>query len=216
MNLLILGPQGSGKGTQANLLAERKNYIHLEMGRILRSIAGSNNQYADVVRETLNKGELVADEYTRLIAWDFINKHDPKTTSFIFEGYPRSLAQYEHLKDMLRKFGKGLTAVINIEISEQETVRRLSARRTCEKCGEVYNLITNPSPELGKCKCGGNLTQREDDKPEAVKKRIQIYRKQTHPVFEKAQQEGIGWEIGGEKPIEDIYRNIVSLLEKLG
>lgn len=220
MNLLILGPQGSGKGTQAQMLSERKGFTHLEMGRVLRSIGASDNKYAEVVQNTLNKGELVPDEYTRLIAWDFISKHDPKVAHFVFEGYPRTLSQYEHLGDMLMKFGKKIDAVINLEISEGETVKRLSARRTCEKCGEVYNLITNPpdgaygtaEADLVCSKCGGRLVQRDDDKPEAIKKRLQIYRSQTHPVFDQAKSEGVGWEVDGERPIEEIYQEIVSRL----
>ena len=213
MNIILLGPQGSGKGTQAQLLAQRQGFVHLEMGRILRSVANSDNQHAQIVRETIDKGDLVPDEYVRLIAWDFINKHEPKTSNFEFEGYPRTALQYDQVKDMFMKFGKKITAVINIEISELETVKRLSARRTCEKCGEVYNLITHPSTELDKCdKCAGKLILREDDYPEAIKRRLQIYRTQTQPVFEKARSEGIGFEINGEQDIESIYQQIVKKL----
>ena len=149
MNIILLGPQGSGKGTQAQLLAERKGFIHLEMGKILRSVADSDNQYAKKVKESLHGGELVPDEYVRLIAWDFIRDHDPKKNNFLLEGYPRTVAQYEHVQDMFRKFGKKIDKVINIEITEDETVRRLSSRRTCKKCGEVFNLITNLRFKLG-------------------------------------------------------------------
>jgi adenylate kinase len=183
------------------------------MGKILRSVANSDNKYSEVVKNTLNKGELVPDEYTRLIAWDFINKHNPKISNFVFEGYPRTLAQYEQLKDMLAKFGRKIDKVINIEISEEETVKRLSARRTCLKCGEVYNMVSNPPPKPNECTCGGDLIQREDDKPDAIRRRLQIYRNQTHPVFDKSMAEGVGVEIDGERPIEDIYSELLMLLK---
>ena len=204
MNIILLGPQGSGKGTQAELLVTKYGLLHFEAGRVLRSIPE--------VQDTLNRGELVTDEYVRLIAWDFINKHN-KNQGFLFDGYPRSVAQYEHLKDMLMKFGKKLDAVINIEISAEESIRRLSGRRTCTKCGETYNVITADQPKGERCdKCGGVLVQRADDQPEAVKRRLEIYRQQTHAVFEKAVREGIGFEVSGEQAIADIHDQIVSRL----
>ncbi len=213
MNVILLGPQGSGKGTQAELIKEKFHLNHFEAGKILRSIANSDNPNAKVIKSSLSSGTLVPDELVRLIAWDFINKHD-RNTGFIFDGYPRSISQYEHLQDMLMRFGKKIDVVINIEISKEESIKRLSSRRTCEKCGEVYNLITNP-PKDNRCKCGGNLFQREDDKPQAIERRLQIYRETTHLVFQRALSEGIGIEINGQQPIETIFKNIEDTLGKL-
>lgn len=212
MNIILLGPQGSGKGTQAQLLAEKFNLIHLEMGRVLRSVANSDNQYAPEVKKTIEAGKLVPDEYVRLIAWDFINKHDPKNQGFIFEGYPRSLAQYEHIEDMLRKFGKKIDHVIVLNISEEESIKRLGGRLTCIKCGEVYNKITSPQPpENGKCgKCGSELIERADDKSEAIKKRLSVYHEQTEKIITKAREEKILIEINGERAIETIFADISS------
>ncbi len=212
MNIILLGPQGSGKGTQAEELVKKFGLHYFEAGKILRSISESDNKYAEEVKKAINGGRLVPDEYMRLIAWDFINKHEGERENnkgFLFDGYPRSTNQYEHLKDMLMRFGQGLNMVVNIEISEAESIKRLSARRTCQKCGEIYNLITNPPPE-GRCKCGGEMIQRDDDRPEAIKRRLAIYREQTHPVFEKARDEGIGIEIDGERPINTISEDLVS------
>ena len=190
MNIVLLGPQGSGKGTQADLLVKKFNLNHFEAGKILRSIAASDNPNATMVEQAIDGGGLVPDELVRLIAWDFITKHQ-NSQGFIFDGYPRSVSQYEHLQDMLARFGKKIDWVINMEISKDETIRRLAARRTY---------------------VGGELVQRDDDKPEAIARRLIIYRSQTHPVFDKSKTAGIGLEINGEHPIDVIHQQIVQKL----
>lgn len=210
MNVVILGPQGSGKGTQAEMLVKKYEFNYIEMGNILRSIANSKNKFAEIVKEAMNRGEKVSDEFAQKIAWDHINKTD-KSRGFLFDGYPRGLTQYENLEDMLKKFGQVIDKVVYIQIPDDEVVRRLAARRTCSNCGNIYNLITNPPPLEEKCLCGGKLLQREDDKPDAIKKRL-VWGK-TVDVKERAKQEGILIEINGERAIEDIHKEIV---EKLG
>lgn len=214
MNLILTGPQGCGKGTQAELLVKRYGMNYVDMGSILRSIANSENKFASVVKEHQEKGELVPDEYVLLIAWDHISKQD-KNKGFIFDGYPRSVPQYEHVQDMLMKFGKKLDRVIYLDISEEETIKRLSTRRTCTKCGSIFNLITNPPTSEGKCdNCGGELKQRTDDQPEAIKERLKEYHRYTQPVLKKAEEEGILLKINGERPIEEIHEEIVNKLEE--
>ena len=197
MNVIIAGPQACGKGTQARLLSEKYGWLHFEMGKILRSIPK--------ISKTLNSGSLVSDELVRLISWDFIKKHHDQ--GIVFEGYPRSLAQYEHLQDMLKKFNKRIDVLISITIPEEESIKRMSARRTCVRCGRVYSL-----GEAQKCECGGELTLREDDKPEAIKRRLQIYHDQTRPVFERAKAEGIAIEIDGMHPIAEVHEMICTSL----
>jgi len=213
MNLILLGPQGSGKGTQAEMLVKKYGFNYVEMGNILRSIANSDNSKSGLVKEYQARGELVPDEFVRLIAWDHLNKQD-KSKGFLFDGYPRTLAQYEHVDDMLRKFGQKIDKVLYLELSPQESVRRLSGRRTCERCKEIFNLITKPPKEETKCdKCGGKLVQREDDTPDAIKKRLEIFYEITKPILEEVKKEGMLLEIDGERTIEEIHQDIV---QKLG
>ncbi len=192
------------------------NLNRFEAGKIFRSIAASDRPYANEVKSFIDQGQLVPEEYTKLITQEFLEKHQ-NGQGFIFDGNPRTLSQYEWFKEMLAKYNQKIDWVINIEISEAETIKRLTARRTCVKCGEVYNLLTNPPPpaasegQAPRCgKCGGELLHRTDDKPEAIKSRLNIYRTQTHPVFEKAVSEGIGFEVNGEQPIETIHQEIVA------
>lgn len=208
MKIIIQGPQACGKGTQARLLAQKYGWMHFEMGKILRSIVHSDNPYASKIKDTLNSGGLVPDELVRLIAWDFVKKN--YTKGIVFEGYPRSLAQYEHLQEMLKKFNKRIDALISIDIPEAESIARMSDRRTCVKCGRVYSLSVDGN--LTNCECGGELVLREDDKPEAIKKRLQIYHQQTRHVFEKAKAEGIAIEIDGMHPIAEVHEKICTSL----
>lgn len=208
MNIIIQGPQASGKGTQARLLAEERNLMHFEMGKILRSIADSDNEHAKIVKKTLNSGGLVPDEFVRLIAWDFVSKHHEQ--GIIFEGYPRSLAQYEHLQDMLRKFNRKINYLISINIPENESIKRIGDRRTCIECGRIYSLAIDGDGKY--CECGGELVLREDDKPEAIKKRLEIYHTQTQSVLERAKQEGIACEIDGMSSINEVHQSIIKCI----
>ncbi len=217
MNIIILGPKGSGKGTQAEMIVRDFGLKYMEMGATLRSIAASDNKYASKVRESMEEGNMVPDEFVRLIAWDFIRKNEEHPNEprvgFLFDGYPRSLPQYEHLQDMLRKFGEKIDKVIFINISETESIKRLSARRTCEKCREIYNLVTNKPKDPIVCdKCGGRLLQRDDDQPEAIKRRLQLYHERTQPIIIRARDEGVALEIDGERPIDSIYSELTEKL----
>lgn len=201
MNIILLGPQGSGKGTQAELLTEKFHLKHLEMGRIFR------NSKDEKLLEIVNSGKLAPDGLTGEIAREFIERHSPEANGFVFEGYPRTIGQYNFVKDLLEKYGKKIDVVFNIEISEEETIKRLSKRRTCNTCGRVFS-------HEGTCdECGGQLIMREDDKPEAIKRRLRIYREQTQPVFMQAITEEIGVEINGEMPVEEVFKEIVSYIK---
>lgn len=210
MNILILGPQGSGKGTQAKLLADRFNLFYFESGGFLRRLAREDSKIDEKINK---KGELLPDKEMFLLVSSFLKGNAPDLKNLLLDGFPRSVKQYHLFNRWLAKRGAKIDKAILLEISEKESIRRLSARRICKKCGTVYNLITNPPPAKG-CKCGGELIQRPDDRPEAIKKRLAAYKKITLPLVDLLEKEGILERVNGERPIKDIFRDIVSRLEK--
>lgn len=210
MNLIVLGPQGSGKGTQAEMLAKKFDLNRVETGRILRQIAESDHPWGKRIKDMMLRGVLVSDDILMAVLKETLTKSAPN--GYVFDGTPRNLAQYDLIKEILAGRGEKIDRVIMLSISEPEVIKRISSRRTCAKCGKVYNLVTNPPVAENKCECGGELVQREDDSPEAIKKRLEAYRKMTLQVVEKAREEGVLWEIDGERAIETIHEEIVRRL----
>jgi len=208
MNIIILGPQGSGKGTQADILSEKFGFTHIESGKILRAKAQTNPK----IRQMLNNGLLVPDMETIEYIDEELVKNNKSYDNIIFDGYPRKIKQYELLKKWLEKKGFDIDKVIYLYISDGESINRLSSRRTCDKCGRVYNLITNLPPGEN-CECGGKLYQREDDTPETIKKRLELFHESTEPILDIAETEGILLRVDGERPIEEISEEIIRLLK---
>lgn len=209
MNIIFLGPQGSGKGTQAKFLSEKLGLLYLEMGALLREAAKKDPQLDEMVNQ---KGILVPDEISFKIIKEKIEKEGGDLKNLLFDGFPRSLNQYQLLKDWFSEKRAKIDKVILLEISEEETIRRLSARRICSKCGNVYNLITNPPPH-GKCVCGGELIQRKDDYPETIKMRLSLYHQITSPLIDLLEKEGILVRVNGERPIEAISQDLLERLQ---
>jgi adenylate kinase len=208
MNIIILGPQGSGKGTQAKLLAKKLNLFYFESGKFLRELAKTNKS----IDERINKrGELMPDEEMFSLFSNYLNEKASTASNMILDGYPRSIKQYELLEDWLKQRNAKIDKAILLEISEKESIRRLSARRRCEKCGQIYNLITNPPPSEG-CPCGGDLVQREDDRQKAIIKRLAAYNEVTKPLVERLENQGILERVNGERPIKTIFEDMLSRL----
>jgi adenylate kinase len=213
MNLIILGPQASGKGTQADLLTKELGLFHLESGELLRELAKTNKkiyEYQNV------KGELVPDEETLGYIAKHLDEKDAFNKGVIFDGYPRSVRQYNLLKDWLNSKKQKINKAIFVNVSEDTTVERLSARRVCEKCKTVYNLITNPPPLPSRCECGGGLVQRDDDRPETIRKRLKVYKELTKPLIDVLRKEGNVIEVNGERDIDVIFTDILKKLEDKG
>lgn len=214
MNLIIIGPQGSGKGTQAELLAKKFGLFYLEAGAIIREKAKENSDLGKKINEIANtQGKLLPDEMTISLIEEKLDSVDIRK-GVIFDGYPRSLIQFKALEEYLQKKGQKIDRVIFLTLSEAESLRRLSARRVCEKCGANFNLTTRPSHSEGVCDaCGGRLIQRADDTSERIRARLKEYQKQTVPLVSFWRRQGILEEVDGERPIEVIFEEI---LERLG
>jgi adenylate kinase len=206
MNIIVLGPLGSGKGTQARLIAKELNLFYFESGKFLRELA--KNDFS--IDERINKkGELLPDEEMFSLLTRHIEDKNPTRENLLLEGYPRSVKQYELLKEWLAEKSQQISNAIFLEISEKEVMRRTSARRIDRKTGKIYNLITNPPSSDVDTK---NLYQRPDDKPEAIKKRIDWFKDSVLPLVDVLEKEGILDRVDGERPIEIIFKDILSRL----
>ena len=206
MNIIILGPLGSGKGTQARLIAEKLNLFYFESGKFLRQLAKKDSS----IDERINKkGELLPDEEMFSLLAKHIEDNNPTRENLLLEGYPRSVKQYELLKEWLAEKSQQIDKTIFLEISEKESIRRTSARKIDRKTGKIYNLITNPpGPDVDT----NNLYQRPDDKPEAIKKRLDWFKDSVLPLADVFEKEGILERVDGERPIKTILEDILSRL----
>ncbi len=207
MNIILLGPQGSGKGTQARILIEKFGFFYFESGEFLRKIAKDNEE----LRKSLSEGKMVPDEEMTSYLKAFLDEKG-LYDDIIFDGFPRTVTQYNFLKDWLSQKNVSLNLALVLEIGEEETVRRLSSRRMDPATGKIYNLITDLPPDgIDQA----TLIQREDDKPEAIKKRLALYRELTEPLISELKKDGVTVvEIDGERPIEAIASDITKLIEE--
>ena len=218
LRLVIFGPPGAGKGTQAERIAGRFGVPHIATGDLLRDAVARGTELGVKARGFMERGELVPDEIVVGIVEERLRRPDCKR-GFVLDGFPRTLAQAKALDEILEKLEIKIDAVINLETSEEEIVKRLSNRRVCKLCGAVYHLIFNPPKNSERCdrcdRCGGELYQREDDREEVIKRRIQVYRMQTRPIIEYYQERGVLITVDGNRSIEEVSKSIGKLLEKL-
>ena len=213
MNIILLGPPGAGKGTQARILVDGRNMIQLSTGDMLRDARSSGTQMGKKVAAIMDAGELVTDEIViGLIEEKLEGDHGG---GFIFDGFPRTLAQADALNDILAKHGTGLAHVVAMEVNDKALVARITARSTCGNCGEVYNDITKPIPEDGKCSnCGGTeFKRRADDNEESLKTRLMEYYKKTSPLIGYYHAKGqLRW-VPGLGEIDEVAAGIAAVLD---
>ncbi|NQV08941.1 nucleoside monophosphate kinase [Candidatus Woesearchaeota archaeon] len=205
MKITIIGPQGSGKGTQAQLLAKKYNTPNISIGAILRKNIEDGTELGKAAEGLINAGKFAPDELINELVKNRLKEDDCKN-GFILDGYPRSLSQGKIMRKML-----DIDFLLEVYISDKESIRRISGRRSCV-CGEVYHIVYSPPKQEGICdKDGGKLTQRDDDKEEVIKIRLKTYHEVTEPLVEFYEDKHI--KINGEQPIEGVFKEI---LEKLG
>ncbi len=210
-----MGMPGAGKGTQARRLEERLGWPRISTGDILREIAQEETELGRRVRETQKAGQLVSDEILAEILRERTSRPDC-ARGYILDGYPRTLAQAEFLRELAGAQGKRLL-VINIAVSPETLSRRLAGRRSCPRCGEIYNVYLKPPRQDELCdRCGVPLVRRADDVPEAIQKRYDVYREQTAPLLDYYRQHALFFEVDGERSIEEIFRQIEAIVEAEG
>jgi adenylate kinase len=213
MNLIMLGPPGAGKGTQTALLAEQLGIPHVASGDLFREALKAETELGLMAKSYMDRGELVPDDVTIAMVRERLLKPDCEK-GLILDGFPRTIEQAEALKQLLLEQGKMIDAALLIDASEEELVRRLSSRWICRNCQAVYNVISNPPKEEGKCDvCGGELYQRSDDKPDTVRNRIGVYWEQTSPLIDYYRDEGLLITIKSEGGIERVQEKILEALQ---
>ncbi len=215
MNVILLGPPGGGKGTQAKKIVEKYGIPHIATGDILREAVAKGTELGKKAKEYMEKGELVPDEIVIGIVRERLKQPDCEK-GFLLDGFPRTIKQAEALDEMLKELGKKIDAVIYIDVPEEEVVKRIAYRRTCKKCGAVYHLIYAPPKEDNKCdKCGGELYQREDDREDVVRQRYKVYMENTAPLIDYYEKRGILYRVDGTKSIDEVFAQIDEILQKI-
>ena len=213
MNIILLGPPGAGKGTQARILVEGRDMVQLSTGDMLREAKDSGTEMGRVVADVMARGELVTDE---IVIGLIREKLEGETGGgFIFDGFPRTLAQADALAELLADVGQSLDAVVEMRVDDDALVKRITARSTCGNCGEVYNDITKPWPADGKCvKCGSTeVKRRADDTEDALRTRLMEYYKKTSPLIGYYYAKGELQSVDGLGEIDEVEARIAGALD---
>ncbi|MGT2750642.1 adenylate kinase [Streptococcus orisasini] len=211
MNLLIMGLPGAGKGTQAAKIVEKFGLVHISTGDMFRAAIANQTELGLLAKSYMDKGDLVPDEVTNGIVKERLGQEDIKEKGFLLDGYPRTLEQAEVLNAILKDLGLKLDAVVNIEIAADKLVERLSGRIINRKTGETFHKVFNPPADYNE----EDYYQREDDKPEAVKRRLDVNIAQGQPIIEFYRAEGLVHDIEGDQDIELVFEAIDKVLSNL-
>lgn len=214
MRLVLLGPPGAGKGTQASAIIKKYNIPHISTGDIFRVNIKQGTDLGKKAKEYMDKGQLVPDELVVSIVKDRLLEDDCKD-GFLLDGFPRTVNQAEALDEDLLDMELRLDHVINIDVENNELIKRATGRRICKECGSTYHIEFNPPKEEGKCDiCGGKLYQRDDDTKETVASRIEVYLKETRPLIDYYSEKDILFSVNGKQIIEEVFKDIVKSLNE--
>ncbi len=212
MKIIMLGAPGAGKGTQAEMICEKYSLPHISTGDIFRANIKNGTELGVEAKKYMDQGLLVPDELTVKILLDRVAKDDCKN-GYVLDGFPRTIPQAEVLDEALTKLGDKVDFAINVDVPDENIINRMSGRRACVTCGATYHIAYAPTKVEGVCdKCGSELILRDDDKPETVKNRLDVYHKQTQPLIDFYSNKGILKEVDGTVNMQDVFAAIVSIL----
>ena len=212
MKIIMLGAPGAGKGTQAQMIAEKYSIPHISTGDIFRANIKNGTELGKKAKEYMDKGLLVPDELTVQLLLDRVANDDCKD-GYVLDGFPRTIPQADVLDNELTKLGDKVDFAVNVDVPDENIVRRMSGRRACLKCGATYHIEHIPPKVEGVCdKCGSELVLRDDDKPETVQNRLSVYHEQTQPLIEYYDKKHILKTVDGTKDMQEVFSDIVNIL----
>ena len=212
MKIVMLGAPGAGKGTQAKMIAEKYSIPHISTGDIFRANIKTGTELGKKAKSFIDKGQLVPDELTLDLIMDRFKEDDCKN-GYVLDGFPRTIPQAEALDEALKANGEKVDFAIDIDVPDENIVRRMGGRRACVNCGATYHIVYSPTKVEGKCdKCGEELIVRDDDKPETVLSRLEVYHNQTQPLIDYYNEQGILKSVDGTIDMKDVFNEIVKIL----
>ncbi|WP_097027219.1 adenylate kinase [Clostridium peptidivorans] len=212
MNIILLGPPGAGKGTQAKLISEKYSIPHISTGDIFRKNISKKTPLGVKAKSYMDKGQLVPDELTIDLVKDRLQQEDCKN-GFLLDGFPRTVAQAEALDKFLYEDNQNINSALLIDVPQEYILERMTGRRVCNSCGASYHIKFNPSKVEEKCDvCGSELIQRKDDSEETVKERLDVYSKQTQPLIQYYSDKKVLSTIDGTREIKEVFENISDIL----
>ena len=215
MRLVLLGPPGAGKGTQAKVLAEKYHLLHLSTGDLLREAVKNKTATGSEAKKYMDRGELVPDEIVAKMITDRLAAADKKQ-GFMLDGFPRTQGQAEILERALAGLGMPLDIVVNLETSEAVILQRLTGRRICRSCGRIYHLKNMPSKKAGICDdCNGELYQRDDDKEATIRRRLEVYESQTKELIDFYQAKSLLQNASGDLEVKVLFAELSALFKRL-
>lgn len=213
MKIIMLGAPGAGKGTQAKMLADKYEIPHISTGDIFRANIKNGTELGNKAKVYMDKGMLVPDELTCDLVVDRI-RQDDCAKGYILDGFPRTIPQAECLDKALEALNEKIDYAVDVEVPDENIVRRMSGRRACLSCGATYHVVYNPPKEEGVCdRCGKELVLREDDKPETVEKRLKVYHEQTQPLIDYYKNKDVLAEVDGTRDMQEVFDAVVAVLE---
>jgi adenylate kinase len=214
VRVVLVGPPGAGKGTQAQFIASHLSIPTISTGEIFRSNVSTGTELGRAAKAYMDRGDLVPDELTIAMVASRIQEDDAQA-GFLLDGFPRNVPQAETLKKMLAEWDTRLDLVLELVVEDDEVVRRLSGRRTCRRCGHVWHVLFDPPTRNERCDdCGGELFQRDDDREETIRHRLDVYQQQTQPLITFYADEGILLGVDATGPVEEVTARALSTLRR--